>query len=306
MILREVLLPLLVCPECHNKLSLTVSKRDGDNITEGLLKCNSCEKAFPIVRGIPRFVDSDAYVRSFSAEWNIFSCTQLDLRENHETFVNKTGLLPEKLAGSTVLEAGCGMGRFLEVVSRERSATIVGFDLSLAVESAYANFGLRQNVHIVQADVMSPPFSQGSFDAIYSIGVLHHTSDPEAAFDKLVPLLKKGGEVAVWVYAKPRLPILSDFYRIFTCRMPWSLVLALSRLLIKTYTLQSMSRYIALILPISMLPDPERRLLDTFDWYSPRFQFKYRTPEVIAWFRRVGLEDLRVLSFPVSVSGVRP
>jgi len=285
---------------------MTIKRRERDVIIEGLLSCNSCAEAFPIIRGIPRFVRSDAYVRSFSAEWNIFSRTQLDFQENRETFVTKTGLLPEKLAGSVVLEAGCGMGRFLDVVSRERSATVIGFDLSLAVESAYANFGSRRNVHIVQADIMKPPFSQDSFDAIYSIGVLHHTGNPEAAFDRLVVLLKRGGEIAIWVYLKPRLPILSDFYRIFTSRMPWSLVLAISRLLVKTYRLQSMSNYLEFILPISRLPDPERRLLDTFDWYSPRFQFKYRTPEVMAWFRRVNLQDLRVLSFPVSVSGVKP
>ena len=284
---------------------MTIKRRERDTVVEGLIQCKSCHTEFPIIRGIPRFVSSDAYVRSFSAEWTIFSRTQLDFDENRETFVTKTGLLPDKLAGSVVLEAGCGMGRFLDVVSREPKATVVGFDLSLAVESAYANFGSRPNVHIVQADVMQPPFSQNSFDAVYSIGVLHHTSDPEAAFGNLVPLLRRGGKIAIWVYSKPRLPALSDFYRIFTSRMPWSFDLAFSSVLVKTYRLHALSPYVQLILPISSLPDPEQRLLDTFDWYSPRFQFKYRALEIIAWFRRLGLKDVRVLSFPVSVSGVK-
>ena len=34
--------------------------------------------SFPIVRGIPRFVTSDAYTRSFSYKWNHFRKTQLD------------------------------------------------------------------------------------------------------------------------------------------------------------------------------------------------------------------------------------
>jgi SAM-dependent methyltransferase len=105
------------------------------------------------------------------------------------------------------------MGRFLEVVSKEPSATIAGFDLTLAVESAYANIGARPNVHIVPADIMKPPFRQGSFDVVFSIGVLHHTSNPKAAFGKLVPLLKREGQIAIWVYSKPKRPYLSDFYR---------------------------------------------------------------------------------------------
>ncbi len=301
--MRDGLLPLLVCPECHSSLSMTVERSEGDDIKDGQLKCTSCSEVFPIIRSIPRFVSSDKYVRSFSAQWNIFSRTQLNARESRETFTNKTGLLPEKLAGSLVLEAGCGMGRFLDVLSREPSATIVGFDLSLAVESAYANVGKRRNVHIVQADIMKPPFRLDCFDAIFSIGVLHHTSNPKAAFGKLVPLLKRDGQIAIWVYSKPRHPYLSDFYRIFTSRMPWSFVLALSRLLAKTYRLNMMSRYVQVILPISALPDPEQRLLDTFDWYSPKYQFKFKTTEVLKWFRQLGLEELKVQPFPVSVCG---
>jgi SAM-dependent methyltransferase len=301
--MRDGLLPLLVCSECNGSLSMTVESSEGNEVKAGLLKCKSCPAVFPIVDFIPRFVSSDKYVRSFSAEWNIFSRTQLDARESREAFVNKTGLLPEKLAGSTVLEAGCGMGRFLDVVSEEPSATVVGFDLSLAVESAYANVGARRNVHIVQADIMKPPFRQDSFDAVFSIGVLHHTNNPKAAFSKLVPLLKRDGQIAIWVYLRSRRPYLSDFYRIFTSRMPWSFVLGLSKVLVKTYRLNMVSRYIRVILPISALPDPEERLLDTFDWYSPRYQFKFTTPEVLNWFRQMGLEELKVQPFPVSVSG---
>ncbi|MGH8655604.1 MAG: class I SAM-dependent methyltransferase [Gammaproteobacteria bacterium] len=37
------------------------------------------------------------------------------------------------------------------------------------------------------------PFAAKSFDVIFSIGVLHHTPDTKAYFQKLVPLLKAGG-----------------------------------------------------------------------------------------------------------------
>jgi SAM-dependent methyltransferase len=41
----------------------------------------------------------------------------------------------------------------------------------------------------------------GTFDAIYSVGVLHHTEDPDRAFENLVRLLRPGGRIIVWVYS---------------------------------------------------------------------------------------------------------
>ena len=186
-----------------------------------------------------------------------------------DTFVKKTGLSPEDLAGYRILEAGCGMGRFLDVVSRAPKSTVVGFDLSLAVDAAYENVGRRSNVNILQADVMSPPFRNESFDFIYSLGAIHHTPDPKRAFLSLVPLVKRGGQIAIWVYRRYGRPPLSDFYRKATSRMSWSAVLAISRLLSRLNSIQRRWRYFSVLLPISEQTDPNRRLLDILDWYSP-------------------------------------
>jgi len=245
------------------------------------------------------------YVRSFSAEWNIFPKTQLDdevTEYSREAFIQKVGMRPEEIEG-VILEAGCGMGRFLDVVSRAANTAAIGFDLSLSVEAAYANVGLRPNVHIVQADIMQPPFRKATFNLIYSIGVLHHASNPRDAFLKLVPLLKESGRIAIWVYRKYRRAPLSDFYRKFTTRMPWSAVLSISKLLSKLYWLQGKWRYLLVLIPMSTLPDSERRILDTFDWYSPKYQFKFTNDEIIAWFREAGLQEVELLSNPISVRG---
>ena len=80
---------------------------------------------------------SDTYVGSFSFEWNRHRKTQLDdatSRESEETFREKSGLRPEDIAGRLVLDVGCGMGRFADVVSRW-GGRVVGVDLSLAVEA---------------------------------------------------------------------------------------------------------------------------------------------------------------------------
>jgi hypothetical protein len=61
-----------------------------------------------------------------------------------------------------------------------------------------------------------------------------------------------------------------------------------------------------MLLPISRHPDPEVRVLDTFDWYAPRYQWKHDWPEVEEWFRDAGLDEIRRQDFAVSVSGRRP
>ena len=307
-IVKLSLLRILRCPDCGGHFSVKRSSQISGDIAEGFLNCKKCGNEFPIVRSIPRFVSSDEYSRSFSFQWNIFTQTQLDSEQNtqtRDTFVEKTRVDPQSLRGKIVLEAGCGMGRFLELVSRRSNATVVGFDLSLAVEAANRNVGFRPNVHVLQADIMHLPFAKSAFNFIFSIGVLHHTPNPKRAFASLVPLLKRRGEIAIWVYSKYHHPPLSDFYRMFTSRMPWSMSLALCRLFVKLYPVHKKLRYFKLILPISMLDDPTRRLLDTYDWYSPKYQFKFTSAEVTPWFDEMNLHNIRVLPFSVSVKGER-
>jgi 2-polyprenyl-3-methyl-5-hydroxy-6-metoxy-1,4-benzoquinol methylase len=153
-------------------------------------------RRYSIVRGVPRLVESEKYAKSFGYEWKRFSRTQLDsasgTTRSRDAFLEKTGLSLEQLQGKTVLDVGCGMGRFAEIVARA-GARVVGIDLSSAVDAAAENLSSFENAAIVQADVFSLPFARESFDVIYSIGVLHHTPDTREAFLKLAFHLKPGG-----------------------------------------------------------------------------------------------------------------
>ena len=70
--MREDLLPILRCPACRASLRLEVRERVGDRIAEGTLWCDACGRAFPIERGIPRFVARENYAASFGAQWKRF------------------------------------------------------------------------------------------------------------------------------------------------------------------------------------------------------------------------------------------
>jgi SAM-dependent methyltransferase len=55
------------------------------------------------------------------------------------------------------------------------------------------------NAHIIQADIFKLPFKK-VFDYAFSVGVLHHTPDPKAAFISLASKVKSGGHISAWVY----------------------------------------------------------------------------------------------------------
>ena len=65
-------------------------------------------------------------------------------------------------------------------------------DVAARREGARADF--------VQADLRWPPFAPGSFDLVYCLGVLHHLEDPLAGLKALVPLVRPGGEVRLYLY----------------------------------------------------------------------------------------------------------
>jgi hypothetical protein len=60
--------------------------------------------------------------------------------------------------------------------------------------------------------------------------------------------------------------------------------------------------------PMRDHPDPRWRVLDTFDWYSPRFQWKHTEEETRAWFEELGFDEVRRLddATMLCVRGRRP
>lgn len=297
---------LLMCPSCSGAVAES-------RTSPAALQCAACGASFPCQRGIPRFVGGDGYVGNFSFEWQVHSRTQLDSSasdESERTFMLKTGLQPADVEGKTILDVGCGMGRFSDVVSRW-GGRVVATDLSFAVESAQRNIGDRPNVQVIQANLFELPLKDEAFDLVFSLGVLHHTPSCREAFLALPRLVKPGGQLAVWVYYRSGAPAqrFSDLYRRITTRMPRKALYELSRVAVPLYHVHRaplIGKLSTQVLPTSMHPRPEWRVLDTFDWYSPRYQSKHTYPEVFSWFQTAGFVDMQLLEFPVSIRGRKP
>jgi len=57
------------------------------------------------------------------------------------------------------------------------------------------------------------------------------------------------------------------------------------------------------LFPVNRQKDPEARMLDTFDWYSPKYQSKHTYEEVFRWYRDMGMENLDIGEFSIAVRG---
>jgi SAM-dependent methyltransferase len=249
--------------------------------------------------------DQSRTKRAYALQWNRFRILRPE--EDRATFRNRTGLGEADLAGAVVLDAGCGMGRYLRVAGKAGARVVVGLDLSEAVAAARDLTADLPGVALVRGDLLRPPLDVGRFDHIYSLGVLDHTPDPRAAFLALARLLKPGGRVAVWVYPRerPALERIMRAHRAVSTRLPLWLLVALSRLLapvggLKRRLMASPNRLVAragvalnvLTIGVSMHPDPEVRVCDTLDWYAPRYLSRHDRDEVLGWFAEAGLVDV--------------
>jgi SAM-dependent methyltransferase len=298
------LLSILRCIECRSAMELL----------EQRYRCTSCGKELPIVRGVGRFVGGDNYADTFGYQWQEFARTQLKPQASEMNFLKKTALTKQDLEGKLVLDVGCGMGRFADVATRW-GARVIGVDLSAAAEVAAHNLADRDFIAF-QADVFNLPFAPGSFDCIYSIGVLHHTPDCEKAFKKLPQYLRPGGTIGVWLYSGyNKWYRFSDYYRKLTHRIPTKRMHAILRVAVPVaYWFDRGVRRIPLAgaplsglvrytFPISRNPNPEIRLLDTLDWYTPTYQSKHTYEQVFRWFESCGLKNLTVADISIGVRG---
>ena len=298
------------CPTC----------RAGLRPEKDAFACLGCGRRWPIVKGIPRFVDSEHYVQSFGYQWRRHRRTQLvDKSIDSETeFREKTGLTPETVRGKLVLDVGVGAGRFSDLIGRW-GGTPVGVDLSLAVLSAQKTLApYAPNAFVCQADAFHMPFKEESFDIVYSMGVLMATPSTRQAFRTIARFVKPGGIVATGLYED-----FSDFltyasrYRRYTTAMSHSLLHLLCYASIPIYTVLKVTRSIfgpvvtgqvEKALMIFMHEDPLWRVLGTFDWYAPRYQWLHEENEVKQWYEELGFEDVRRMPerTMVSVRGRRP
>lgn len=207
--MRGSLVELLECPVCRSTLCLSSASMEADRIRSGSLECGN-RHSYPVREFIPVFAREKDYMEVFSSlrrgpAGHLPKSGELDVeRITREEFTAETQVSPEELRGKTVLDAGCGGGRFT-ILLGGHGARIVGLDIDrVGLEQVSRTLADNKDAHFVQADLFHLPFRQGVFDFIFSLGVLHHTPDPKGAFLNLTRLLNAAGRSRSGSIRRPR------------------------------------------------------------------------------------------------------
>lgn len=153
-----------------------------------------------VVDSIPRFVDKSHYSEAFGYQWNTWPKVQLDSYTGFPTSADRTkSTLGADLwnrlvrGGMNILEAGCGAGRFTEVLLSHPSVHVCSVDASNAVKANQKNFPQNKNHRIYQADILRLPFAPRQFDLVFCLGVVQHTKSPEETIHHLYNQVREGG-----------------------------------------------------------------------------------------------------------------
>ncbi|NOT46208.1 MAG: class I SAM-dependent methyltransferase [Acidobacteria bacterium] len=113
-----------------------------------------------------------------------------------EQRLTRNGIPLSEIQNKSVLDSGCGGGRYSAAWRLLGAAPVVGVDISsINIEDAArrAELGNLEDIFYKQGNVLDLLFDDDEFDIVFSNGVLHHTTDWEKGIAELMRVLKPGG-----------------------------------------------------------------------------------------------------------------
>lgn len=287
------------CAECY-----------AHEVVQGTIACE-CGREWQISKGIPRFIPDDLATdlrkiqATFSSEWEMFRFGErnwgqdIDFRRNQ--FVRGMNVEPEGLKGSLIFDAGCGSGLLSMEMGKRLGMEVVALDLAFGIEQAYERND-SPHVHFVQGSVLQPPLRDSVFDFIYCAGVLVACPDTRTGFEAIIRTLKRGGRCFVWLYH----PIDAEHYPHILRKMriyDWLRANVTSRLPIRVQYHLYLSAMPLFLLKqeIEILLGKKRyrgtwreKMQDLFDFFSPIYQNRHTTAEVLQWYAKQGFANAEV------------
>lgn len=311
------LVDVLRCPACRSRLQLHNEVMSEDEVKTGELVCGDNGHTYLVHNFIPRFVNDDNYAKGFGYQWNIHARTQVDKFNgtsiSSDRFYDGTQWNKALLAGQVILEAGCGAGRFTQIML-DAGLEVFSLDYSNAVDACLDNHGLHPNLHLIQGNIYELPFEDAIFDRVFCFGVLQHTPDVRKSFGCLTAKLKPGGEIAIDLYPntiKARMHYPRYVLRPLAKRLPnhilYKIVEASVRVLlplsIALKAIPFVGRYVYPLVPVANywreLPLDKAMLydwsvIDTFDWLASWYDQPQKAATIERWFAEENLVNVQV------------
>jgi ubiquinone/menaquinone biosynthesis C-methylase UbiE len=254
--------------------------------------------------------------KGFGDEWSTFQQGEQDLspEQRQAIFDNYFAIFPWDALpkdGGTGLDAGCGSGRWSMGVA-PRVKHLHALDASAeALGVARQNLSRYKNVTFHHASVGDIPLPDRSLDFAFSLGVLHHVPDTQAAIDAIAAKLKPGAPFLVYLYyAFDNRPAwfrgiwtASDVVRKAMSRMPHPARFALSQV-IAAIVYWPLTRAALLAerlgkspdaIPLSWYRDKSFYVMrtDAYDRFCTQLEQRFTRAQIADMLTRAGFRDIR-------------
>ena len=153
--------------------------------------------AYPIINGIPRFVEYVPHktVKSFGDQWNHFNFVDFKVNWLCHTVANTFGGT-KGFAGRLIVDAGGGSGAQSKWFAEFGAGHVILLDLSHSVDDVVQrNLAGLTNVDVIQCSIDAPPIRDQCIDGIvYCHNVIQHTPSVEKTAHALFALAGQDGE----------------------------------------------------------------------------------------------------------------
>ncbi len=260
----------------------------------------------------------EAVVDAFGDEWTRFDQSPLADEELLAMFESYFSIFPwDRLPKDAVgIDVGCGSGRWAKLVA-PRIGTLHCIDASAdALAVARKKLAQQPNCTLHHASVSAIPLPDRSADFAYSLGVLHHVPDTQAAVQSCAMKLKAGAPFLLYLYYRfdnrpawfRMLWRISEAVRVVVSRLPkplryaatQALAIALYWPLSRTARLLERMGLDVDAFPLSAYRHRSLYVLrnDALDRFGTRVEHRYTRKEIEMMMRSAGFGDIVFSNHP--------
>ena len=253
--------------------------------------------------------------RGFGREWSTFrqDPDHLSRAQRQAIFDDYFRIFPWHLlpaGGGIGLDVGCGTGRWSVLVAPRVEHLHLLDPSAEALNVAKENLRDINNVSYHLNSVATIPLPPKSLDFAFSLGVLHHVPDTEAAIAAIADKLKTNAPFLIYLYyALDNRPIwyrllwrITDLARFVVSRLPHPLRLVISQA-VAALIYWPVARFARLVsprgrsagtLPLSYYADKSFYVMrtDAYDRLCTRLEKRFRRDEIERMLAQTGFKNV--------------
>ena len=207
--MRPAVVDFLACPLCHAPLATHGADKEKE-IRTGTLTCSGCSREYPILKGIPHFIEIANLTginRRFSRLYDWFSWIYAAFSRIAFAAIGMTEEqgrreITDRIDphGGRVLEVSVGPGGNLPyLLNRPDVGEVFGLDISPGQLNRCQNFVTKKgwNVELFLGNGEQLPFANETFEGVFHVGGINFFNDKKAAIEEMIRVARPGTRILI-------------------------------------------------------------------------------------------------------------